>query len=42
VQDLQGRLVWVPEDKRTIYHAGLAHGANHLVTVFSLCLELLG
>jgi len=41
VQDLQGRLVWVPEDKRTIYHAGLAHGANHLVTLVSQSMELL-
>ena len=25
--------MWVPEDRRTLYHAGLAHGANHLVTL---------
>ena len=41
VADLRGRLVWVPEDKRTIYHAGLAHGANHLVTLVSQSMELL-
>ena len=23
VSDLRGNLVWVPEDKRTLYHAGL-------------------
>jgi predicted short-subunit dehydrogenase-like oxidoreductase (DUF2520 family) len=41
VSDLRGRLVWVPEDKRTLYHAGLAHGANHLVTLVSQAMELL-
>ena len=25
--------MWVAEEKRTPYHAGLAHGANHLVTL---------
>jgi len=33
VADLGGRPMWVPEDRRTLYHAGLAHGANHLVTL---------
>ena len=33
--------MWVPEDKRTLYHAGLAHGANHLVTLVSQAMELL-
>jgi len=41
VSDLRGRLVWVPEDKRTLYHAGLAHGANHLVTLVSQAMALL-
>jgi predicted short-subunit dehydrogenase-like oxidoreductase (DUF2520 family) len=41
VEELQGRLVWVPEDKRTIYHAGLAHGANHLVTLVAQSMDLL-
>ena len=41
VADLGGRLVWVPEDKRTLYHAGLAHGANHLVTLVSQAMGLL-
>lgn len=41
VADLRGRLVWVPEDKRTLYHAGLAHGANHLVTLVSQAMDLL-
>jgi predicted short-subunit dehydrogenase-like oxidoreductase (DUF2520 family) len=41
VSDLRGRLVWVPEAKRTLYHAGLAHGANHLVTLVAEAMELL-
>src|SRR5919112_2117405 len=41
VADLQGRLVWVAEDRRTLYHAGLAHGANHLVTLVAQAMELL-
>ena len=41
VADLGGNPVWVPEDKRTLYHAGLAHGANHLVTLVSQAMELL-
>ena len=35
VSDLGGIALWVPESKRTLYHAGLAHGANHLVTLVS-------
>jgi predicted short-subunit dehydrogenase-like oxidoreductase (DUF2520 family) len=41
VSDLRGRVVWVPEDKRAIYHAGLAHGANHLVTLVTQAMGLL-
>jgi predicted short-subunit dehydrogenase-like oxidoreductase (DUF2520 family) len=41
VADLQGRPTWVPEEMRTLYHAGLAHGANHLVTLVSQAMELL-
>ena len=41
VADLGGRPMWVPEDRRTLYHAGLAHGANHLVTLVSEALEML-
>lgn len=41
VADLGGRVVWVPEERRTLYHAGLAHGANHLVTLVSEAMELL-
>ncbi len=41
VADLGGRPVWVPEDRRALYHAGLAHGANHLVTLVTEAMELL-
>lgn len=41
VADLGGSPYWVPEDKRSLYHAGLAHGANHLVTLVAQAMELL-
>lgn len=41
VADLGGRPTWVPEEMRTLYHSGLAHGANHLVTLVSQAMELL-
>lgn len=41
VAELGGRSTWVPEEMRTLYHAGLAHGANHLVTLVSEAMELL-
>jgi predicted short-subunit dehydrogenase-like oxidoreductase (DUF2520 family) len=41
VADLGGSVAWVQEDKRTLYHAGLAHGANHLVTLVSQAMDLL-
>ena len=41
VADLGGSMVPVPEDRRTLYHAGLAHGANHLVTVVSQAMDML-
>jgi predicted short-subunit dehydrogenase-like oxidoreductase (DUF2520 family) len=41
VTDLGGRVVRVDEDKRTLYHAGLAHGANHLVTLVTQAMDLL-
>ena len=41
VADLGGRPMWVPEDRRTLYHAGLAHGANHLVTLVTEAMEIL-
>lgn len=41
VADLGGTPMWVREDLRTLYHAGLAHGANHLVTLVSEAMEIL-
>jgi len=41
VADLGGRPNWVPEEMRTLYHAGLAHGANHLVTLVTEAMEIL-
>ena len=41
VADLGGRTMWVPEDRRTLYHAGLAHGANHMVTLVAQAMDLL-
>ncbi len=38
---LGGTSVWVEEDRRTLYHAGLAHGANHLVTLVAQAMDLL-
>jgi predicted short-subunit dehydrogenase-like oxidoreductase (DUF2520 family) len=33
VADLGGRVEWIAEPDRPLYHAALAHGANHLVTL---------
>ena len=41
VAELGGTPTWVPEEMRTLYHAGLAHGANHLVTLVSEAMDLL-
>ena len=41
VADLGGTPMWVSESKRTLYHAGLAHGANHLVTLVAQAMDLL-
>ena len=41
VGDLGGTVFWVDEDRRSLYHAGLAHGANHLVTLVSQAMDLL-
>jgi predicted short-subunit dehydrogenase-like oxidoreductase (DUF2520 family) len=42
VAELGGTVMWVPEELRGLYHAGLAHGANHLVTLVTQAMELLG
>ena len=38
---LGGRPVRVAEDQRALYHAGLAHGANHLVTLVAQAMDML-
>lgn len=41
VSDLSGTPMWVAEANRTLYHAGMAHGANHLVTLVAQSMDLL-
>ncbi|MEV8509546.1 Rossmann-like and DUF2520 domain-containing protein [Actinoplanes sp. NPDC051475] len=41
VTDLGGIPEWVAEDSRPLYHAALAHGANHLVTLVNEAADLL-
>lgn len=40
VAELGGTPVAVPEELRPLWHAGLAHGANHLVTLVSSALDI--
>jgi predicted short-subunit dehydrogenase-like oxidoreductase (DUF2520 family) len=42
VVEIGGDPVWVPEAARPLYHAALANGANHLVTLIAQTLDLLG
>jgi predicted short-subunit dehydrogenase-like oxidoreductase (DUF2520 family) len=41
VVEMGGDPVWVAEGNRALYHAALAHGANHLVTLVNQTTELL-
>ena len=41
VVEMGGDPVWVPEENRTLYHAALANGANHLVTLVAQSIDLL-
>jgi predicted short-subunit dehydrogenase-like oxidoreductase (DUF2520 family) len=41
VVEMGGDPVWVPEAARPLYHAALANGANHLVTLVAQTLDLL-
>jgi predicted short-subunit dehydrogenase-like oxidoreductase (DUF2520 family) len=41
VAALGGSPMWVAEADRALYHAALAHGANHLVTLVSEAMDLL-
>ena len=41
VADLDGTPVWIAESDRALYHAALAHGANHLVTLVAQSMDVL-
>jgi predicted short-subunit dehydrogenase-like oxidoreductase (DUF2520 family) len=41
VVEMGGEPVWIPEDRRSLYHAALAGGANHLVTLVAEQMDLL-
>lgn len=41
VADLSGAVEWVAESDRPLYHASLAHGANHLVTLVNEAVDRL-
>ena len=41
VLEMGGEPVWVPEELRPLWHAALAHGANHLVTLVSSAADML-
>jgi predicted short-subunit dehydrogenase-like oxidoreductase (DUF2520 family) len=42
VVEMGGEPVWIPEERRALYHAALAGGANHLVTLVAESMDLLG
>jgi predicted short-subunit dehydrogenase-like oxidoreductase (DUF2520 family) len=35
VEEIGGKTEWIANEKRSLYHAALAHGANHLVTLIN-------
>jgi predicted short-subunit dehydrogenase-like oxidoreductase (DUF2520 family) len=41
VRELGGTPEWIAEERRTLYHAALTHGANHLVTLVNEALDRL-
>ncbi|RAY15348.1 oxidoreductase [Actinomadura craniellae] len=41
VVEMGGEPVWIPEERRPLYHAALAGGANHLVTLVAESMDLL-
>ena len=41
VLEIGSEPVWVPEEQRALWHAALAHGANHLVTLVASAADLL-
>jgi predicted short-subunit dehydrogenase-like oxidoreductase (DUF2520 family) len=42
VVETGGEPEWIPDDRRTLYHAALCHAANHFVTLVAQSQELLG
>jgi predicted short-subunit dehydrogenase-like oxidoreductase (DUF2520 family) len=42
VVEMGGEPQWVEEDRRALYHAALANGANHLTTLVAESMDLLG
>ncbi|MBE3074101.1 MAG: DUF2520 domain-containing protein [Actinobacteria bacterium] len=42
VLEMGGEPVWIEEQDRPMYHAGLAHGASHLVTLVAQAMQVLG
>lgn len=41
VVEMGGEPIWIPEQSRTLYHAALAHSANHLITLVASAVEIL-
>lgn len=41
VLEMGGETIWVPEQSRALYHAALAMGANHLVTLVNEAVDVL-
>ncbi len=41
VLEMGGEPVWIEESARPLYHAALAHGSNHLVTLVAQSMDLL-
>ena len=41
VRELGGTPEWIADEHRALYHAALAHGANHLVTLVNDALDAL-
>ncbi len=41
VLEMGAEPAWVAEESRELYHAGLAHGANHLVTLVNSAVDVL-
>ena len=41
VVEMGAEPVWIQEQDRPMYHAGLAHGANHLVTLVAQAMQVL-